>query len=217
MARFLIVEDDEALSALLRYNHEAKDRDPEKGFLRNGTEVGQSREKVDVVVLDWTPPGSSGVERRRRGPNDTNTTRFPVVIAAVGEEAERIRRLVQALLSETHPERVGSLLRVGDTELDRYTRRVFRAGREVHLSPTEFRLLEFLMANPGHVFSREQIWRCVWRHDVYVNERTVDVHMGRLRKALKRGRRLDPIRTVRGTGYAFKEEQYFSSDRISKT
>jgi two-component system, OmpR family, phosphate regulon response regulator PhoB len=115
--------------------------------------------------------------------------------------------MVQALLYETHPELVGSLLRAGDIELDRYTRRVFQSGREVHLSPIEFRLLEFLMASPGHVFSRDQIRRCIWSPDIHINERTVDVHMGRLRKALKRGRPLDPIRTVRGTGYAFKEEQ----------
>ena len=148
--------------------------------------------------------------------NVIKAKRFPVVIAAVGEEAERIRHLIQAALCRTHPELVGSLLRVGDIELDRYTRRVFRAGREVHLGPTEFRLLEFLMASPGHVFSREQIRRGIWSPDVYINERTVDVHMGRLRKALKLGRRLDPIRTVRGSGYAFKEEQYFNSDRIGK-
>jgi two-component system phosphate regulon response regulator PhoB len=124
--------------------------------------------------------------------------------------------VVRALLCQTHPELGGSLLRVGDIELDRYTRRVYRAGREVHLSITEFRLLAFLMASPGNVFSREQIHRSIWSRDVHVNERTIDVHMGRLRKALKRRRRVDPIRTVRGSGYALKEEQYFNSDRKGK-
>ena len=216
MARFLIVEDDEALSALLRCNREAEDRDAEKAFLSDGAEVGQSRERADLVVLDWTLPGVAGVELSRRGPNGSKVKRFPVAIAAVGEEAERIRRLVQAFLCQTHAELVSSVLRIGDIELDRYTHRVFRAGREVHLSITEFRLLEFLMASPGHVFSREQIRRGIWSHDVQFNERTIDVHMGRLRNALKRGRRLDPIRTVRGSGYAFKEDQYFNSDRKGK-
>jgi two-component system phosphate regulon response regulator PhoB len=211
MARFLIVEDDEALTALLRCNHEAEDHDAEKTSLRDSAEVEKIQEKADVVVLDWAPPEASGVELCQREPK-----RFPVVIAVVGEEAERIRNVVQALLRRTHPELGGRLLRVGDIELDRYTRRVFRAGREVHLSMTEFRLLEFLMASPGNVFSREQIRRSIWSRDVHVNERTIDVHMGRLRKALKRGRRLDPIRTVRGSGYALKEEQYFNSDRKRK-
>jgi two-component system phosphate regulon response regulator PhoB len=217
MARFLIVENDEALSAFLRYSHEAEDCDAEKTSLRDGAEVGQSPERADVVVVDWMLPGGSGVELRPGEQNGSKAKRFPLVIAAVGEEAERIRRLVQALLGQTHPELVGGLLRVGDIELDRYTRRAFRAGREVHLSPSEFRLLEFLMASPGHVFSREEILRCVWNPDVYITERTVDVHIGRLRKALRRGRHLDPIRTVRSSGYAFKEEQYFNVDRTSKT
>jgi two-component system, OmpR family, phosphate regulon response regulator PhoB len=211
MARFLIVEDDEALTAFLRCNREAEDREAEKTSLRDGAEVGQSQETADVIVLDWTLPGGPGAELYRRDPNGPRSKRFPVVIAAVGGEAERIRNLIQALLCQTHPELGGSLLRVGDIELDRHTRRVFRAGREVHLSLTEFRLLEFLMATPGHLFSREEI-----RRDIWINERTVDVHMGRLRKALKRGRRLDPIRTVRGAGYALKEEQYFNSDRKGK-
>jgi two-component system phosphate regulon response regulator PhoB len=210
MARFLIVENDDALSAFLRCSREA-DLEAEKTWLSDGAEVGQSHEKADLVVLDWTPP------RYVPGLDGSKAKRFPVVIAAVGEEADRIRHLIQALLCQTHSGLVGSLLRVGDIELDRYTRRVFRAGREVHLSLTEFRLLEFLMATPGHVFSRDDVRRGIWSHDVRINERTVDVHMGRLRKALRQGRRVDPIRTVRGTGYAFKEEQYFSSNHDSKT
>jgi two-component system, OmpR family, phosphate regulon response regulator PhoB len=214
MARFLIVEHDEALSRFFRYNLEEKE--PHKTVLDNDAEVGQRQGDPDIVVLDWTLP-ICGVEHRRRGRNGTKKKRFPVfMIAAVGEEAQRVRNLVQAALRQMHRAPTGTLLRVGDIELDRYTRRVFRAGRELHLSPTEFRLLEFLIANPGQVFSREQI-RGAWGRDVCINDRTIDVHVGRLRNALRSERRLDPIRTVRGSGYSFKEERYFNSDRSGKT
>ena len=112
---------------------------------------------------------------------------------------------IGALLRRARPERVASKLAAGDLELDRDTRRVSRATREVHLGPTEFRLLEFLMQSPGRVFSREQLLDGVWGRDVYIDERTVDVHVGRLRKALNRGRMVDPIRTVRGSGYSLDE------------
>jgi two-component system, OmpR family, phosphate regulon response regulator PhoB len=97
------------------------------------------------------------------------------------------------------------VLAAGDLELDRRALRVRRSGREVHLGPTEFRLLEFLMQSPGRVFSREQLLDGVWGRDVYIDERTVDVHVGRLRKAISRPRSPDPIRTVRGAGYALDE------------
>ena len=112
---------------------------------------------------------------------------------------------IRALLRRAKPEHIAMLLRLGDLELDRETRRVHRAGREIHLGPTEFRLLEFLMQSPGRVFTREQLLDGVWGHDVYIDERTVDVHVGRLRKAINRGREPDPIRTVRGAGYSFNE------------
>ena len=97
------------------------------------------------------------------------------------------------------------VLTIGDLELDRQSHRVRRAGRDLHLGPTEYRLLEYLMRHPGRVYSREQLLDGVWGNDVYVDERTVDVHVGRLRKAINRGREQDPIRTVRGAGYAFDE------------
>jgi two-component system phosphate regulon response regulator PhoB len=97
------------------------------------------------------------------------------------------------------------VLKAGDLELDRTSHRVRRSGREVHLGPTEYRLLEYLMRHPGRVYSREQLLDGVWGNDVYVDERTVDVHVGRLRKAINRAPRADPIRTVRGAGYAFDE------------
>ncbi len=112
---------------------------------------------------------------------------------------------VQALLRRAKPEHVAKALKAGEIEIDRDKKRVYRAGRDIDLGPTEFRLLEFLMMTPGRVFSREQLLDGIWGRDVYIDERTVDVHVGRLRKALSRGREADPIRTVRGAGYAFNE------------
>ena len=112
---------------------------------------------------------------------------------------------MQALLRRARPQRLSSLLTIGDIQLDREKKRVLRAGREISLGPTEFRLLEFMMENPGRVYSREQLLNNVWGRDNYIDERTVDVHVGRLRKAIIRGRETDPIRTVRGGGYAFDE------------
>jgi len=147
------------------------------------------------------------------------------MLTARGEEGERVRGLsigaddyvvkpfsvpellarVRGLLRRSRPERIASLLSAGDLQLDRETRRVRRASRDVHLGPTEFRLLEYLMEKPGRVFSRAQLLDGVWGIAVEIDERTVDVHVGRLRKALSRGRERDPIRTVRGSGYSFDE------------
>jgi len=120
------------------------------------------------------------------------------------QQAELAAR-IHALLRRANPNLVTAALKVGDLELDRTTHRVRRAARDVHLGPTEYRLLEYLMRHPGRVYSREQLLDGVWGNDVYVDERTVDVHIGRLRRAINRGRETDPIRTVRGAGYAFDE------------
>jgi two-component system phosphate regulon response regulator PhoB len=113
---------------------------------------------------------------------------------------------VRALLRRASPEKTADVLTFADIALDRDRKRVSRAGRDVELGPTEFRLLEFLLERPGRVFSREQLLDGVWGNSVYIDERTVDVHVGRLRKALIRGREADPIRTVRGSGYALDEQ-----------
>jgi two-component system phosphate regulon response regulator PhoB len=171
-------------------------------------------------------PGVSGLEicRRLRAREPTKTVPI-IMLTARGEESERVRGLsvgaddyvvkpfsvpelmarVRALLRRSRPERVAARLQAGDLELDRETRRVHRAGRELHLGPTEFRLLEFLMEKPGRVFSRDQLLDAVWGLSAEIDERTVDVHVGRLRKALTSGRDRDPIRTVRGAGYSFDE------------
>ncbi|GJE03735.1 MULTISPECIES: phosphate regulon transcriptional regulator PhoB [Methylobacterium] len=224
--RILIVEDEEPLTLLLRYNLEAEGF--EVDAVARGDEADlRLREQVpDLVLLDWMVPGLSGIELCRRIRARRETERLPVImLTARGEEGDRVRGLatgaddyivkpfsvpellarVRALLRRAKPAHVAHLLVAGDIELDRVSHRVRREGRELHLGPTEFKLLEFLMQSPGRVFSREQLLDGVWGHDVYIDERTVDVHIGRLRKAINRPRSPDPIRTVRGSGYSFDE------------
>ncbi len=226
-ATVMIVEDEEPLTLLLRYNLEAEGFHVE-AVARGDEAETRLRETVpDLLLLDWMLPGISGIELCRRLRSRPETERLPVImLTARGEENERIRGLstgaddyvvkpfsvpelmarIKAILRRAKPELISVILRAGDIELNRETHRVRRNGREIHLGPTEFRLLEFLMQSPGRVFSREQLLDGVWGHDVYVDERTVDVHVGRLRKAINRGRARDPIRTVRGAGYAFDDQ-----------
>jgi two-component system, OmpR family, phosphate regulon response regulator PhoB len=225
-ARILIVEDEEPLTMLLRYNLEAEGYMVDAAVRGDEAEIKISESPPDLVVLDWMLPGLSGIELCRRLRARAATARLPVImLTARGEEGERVRGLatgaddyivkpfslpeliarIGALLRRASPARVAAVLSAGDIELDRDKRRVSRAGRDIALGPTEFRLLEFLMENPGRVYSREQLLDGVWGRDVYIDERTVDVHVGRLRKALNRGREIDPIRTVRGSGYSLNE------------
>lgn len=224
--RILIVEDEEALAILIRYNLEAEGYQVEHVARGDEADLRLREHQPDLVVLDWMLPGLSGIEicRRLRARDDTRA--LPIImLTARGEESERVRGLMQgaddyltkpfsvpelvarvhALLRRVKPERIADRLELGDLELDRVTKRVRRAGSEIHLGPTEYRLLEFLMASPGRVFARAHLLDGVWGQDVYVDERTVDVHVGRLRKALSRRGTADPIRTVRGEGYAFDE------------
>jgi two-component system phosphate regulon response regulator PhoB len=224
--RILIVEDEEALTLLLRYNLEAAGYDIES--VARGDEADlRLREAIpDVVILDWMLPGVSGIELCRRLRSRPETRQLPIVmLTARGEESERVRGLstgaddyvvkpfsvpellarVAALLRRASPERVADVLGFGDIAIDREKKRVTRGGRPIDLGPTEYRLLEFLMERPGRVFSREQLLDGVWGSDIYIDERTVDVHVGRLRKALNRGDEVDPIRTVRGSGYALDD------------
>ena len=222
----LIVEDESDLAIMLRYNLEAE------GFrvqtAASGDEAVEAmRDKLpDLILLDWMLPGLSGIELCRRWRSREETSRIPIImITARGEEEERVRGLatgaddyvvkpfsvpellarIQALLRRTNPALVTNVLKAGDLELDRTSHRVRRAGRDVHLGPTEYRLLEYLMRHPGRVYSREQLLDGVWGNDVYVDERTVDVHVGRLRKAInRRASEADPIRTVRSAGYALE-------------
>lgn len=220
----LIVEDEGPLAALLRYNLEAE------GYAVRHAETGEEAEILvaeappDLVILDWMLPAVSGLEicRRLRARSDTRS--IPVLmLTARGEESDRIRGLstgaddyvvkpfslpellarVKAVLRRSSPNRVSEVLKVADISLDRAAHKVMRGLREVRIGPTEYRLLECFMSSPGRVLSRSQLLDGVWGRDAYVDERTVDVHVGRLRKALIRGRDSDPIRTVRGAGYVF--------------
>ena len=224
--RILIVEDESDLSLLLGYNLEAEGYVVENVERGDEAELRLAENTPDLVILDWMLPGVSGLEICRRLRARESTRTLPVImVTARGEEAERVRGLsvgaddyvvkpfsvpelmarVRALLRRSRPERIAERLYAGDLDLDRETRRVRRGVRDIHLGPTEFRLLEYLLEKPGRVFSRAQLLDGVWGQAEEIDERTVDVHVGRLRKALSRGRERDPIRTVRGTGYAFDE------------
>jgi two-component system phosphate regulon response regulator PhoB len=225
--RILIVEDEEALTLLLRYNLEAAGYDVDTVARGDEADVRFKERPPDLVILDWMLPGLSGIEICRRLRARPDTRQLPIImLTARGEESERVRGLstgaddyivkpfsvpellarVSALLRRSSPERIADILSFGELELDREKKRVSRNGHAIDLGPTEFRLLEFLMERPGRVFSREQLLDGVWGRDVYIDERTVDVHVGRLRKALNRGHADDPIRTVRGAGYALDDK-----------
>src|ERR1700741_4189219 len=201
-ANILIVEDEEPLTTLLRYNLEAEGYEVDAVARGDDADPRLKETAPDLIVLDWVLPGLSGIElcRRLRG-RAPGADVYTVKPFSVPELLARVR----ALLRRASPERVALVLTIGDLELDREKKRVSRASRPVDLGPTEFRLLEFLMERPGRVFSREQLLDGVWGSDVYIDERTVDVHVGRLRKALNRGHATDPIRTVRGAGYSLDD------------
>ena len=225
-ASVLIVEDEEPIKVLLTYNFESE------GYrvraTSSGEEVGRmiADERPNLIILDWMLPGISGIEVCRLLRAKPETRDIPIVmLTARGEESERVRGLAtgaddyvvkpfsvpellaraKSILRRVDPDAVAEVLAAGDLSLDRKTRRVTRAGRDINLSPTEFRLLEHLLQSPGRVYSRAQLLDAVWGREIYVEERTVDVHVGRLRKAISRGRERDPIRTVRGLGYSFDE------------
>ena len=223
--KITVVEDEEALSVLLRYNLEAEGYDVETIPRGDEADIRLQEQVPDLLILDWMLPGVPGIELCRRLRARAGTERLPIImLTARGEESERIRGLstgaddyvvkpfstpelmarVKAMLRRVRPEVVSSQLKCGDIELDRDSHRVHRRSREVRLGPTEFRLLEFFMSAPGRVFSRSQLLDGVWGHDIYVDERTVDVHIGRLRKALNFSNMPDVIRTVRGAGYSME-------------
>lgn len=225
-AKVLIVEDEAPLAEMLRYNLEAEGYRVAHAQTGEEAEMMISEEQPDLVILDWMLPMVSGIELCRRLRTRLETRSIPIVmLTARGEETDRVRGLstgaddyvvkpfsllelkarVKTILRRAAPDRVAEVLKVGDVELDRAAHKVMRGLRAVRLGPTEFRLLEFLMESPGRVLSRALLLDGVWGRDAFVDERTVDVHVGRLRKALIRGKERDPIRTVRGTGYVFGE------------
>jgi two-component system phosphate regulon response regulator PhoB len=220
----LVVEDEAALADLIRYNLAAEGLRVTIAGSGEEAELLVSEDAFDLVVLDWMLPGVSGLEFCRRLRKGEATRTLPIImLTARGEEADRVRGLstgaddyvvkpfsvpeilarVKALLRRAAPQRVAETLQRGDILLDRAAHRVTRGPREVHLGPTEFKLLAYFMENAGRVLTRQQLLDGVWGRDAFIDGRTVDVHVGRLRKALIRGSDPDPIRTVRGTGYSF--------------
>ncbi|MEL6218635.1 MAG: phosphate regulon transcriptional regulator PhoB [Pseudomonadota bacterium] len=233
-ARVLVVEDEDAICALLEYNLQKEGFDVRVSTDGEDALLMIEEDKPDLVLLDWMLPGLSGIEICRRIRARPDSRDVPVImLTARSDEDDRIRGLdtgaddyltkpfsvpeltarVRALLRRSRPTLSAEVATFGDLTLDRETRRVRRAEREVHLGPTEFRLLDCLMQRPGRVFSREQLLDLVWGRDVYVEARTVDVHVGRLRKALNRRGERDPIRTVRAAGYALDETYQTSQVR----
>ena len=220
----LVVEDEDALATLLQYNLEKEGyqvtlaSDGEEALMLAGEAI------PDLVLVDWMLPKVSGIEICRRLRARHETSNVPIImLTARGEEADRVRGLdtgaddyivkpfsmtelfarIRAVLRRIRPGLAEDVTTAGDIAIDRVAHRVKRGEREIHLGPTEFRLLDYLMQHPGRVFSREQLLDAVWGADVYVEARTVDVHVGRLRRAMKTADEIDPIRTVRSAGYAF--------------
>jgi two-component system phosphate regulon response regulator PhoB len=219
----LVVEDEESLATLLQYNLDkegyrvAVAADGEEALLLI------DEKQPDIIILDWMLPTVSGIEVCRRLRQRAETRNIPIIlVTARGEEGDRIRGLdtgaddyvvkpfsmtelcarLRAVLRRIRPGLAEDCVSHGDITIDRVAHRVRRSGAEIHLGPTEFRLLDYFMQHPGRVFSREQLLDAVWGSDVYVETRTVDVHIGRLRRALNGGADNDPIRTVRSAGYA---------------
>jgi len=219
----LVVEDEAAQREILAYNLQAE------GFRVSCAEDGEAgllavaEDPPDVIVLDWMMPHLSGIEVCRQLKIRSETRSIPIImLSARSEDIDKVRGLetgaedyvvkpysvaelmarVRAQLRRVRPATVGQVLAYGDIALDAETHRVTRADAEVKLGPTEFRLLATFMEKPGRVWSREALLDRVWGRDVCVDTRTVDVHVGRLRKALSQAGGDDPLRTVRGAGYA---------------
>ncbi|MGY9105797.1 MAG: phosphate regulon transcriptional regulator PhoB [Alphaproteobacteria bacterium] len=230
----MVVEDESSLATLLRYNLEREGYRVAEASDGEEALIVADETHPDLVILDWMLPQLSGIEvcRRMRARGHLRNTPI-VMLTARGEESDRIRGLdtgaddyivkpfsmsellarVRAVMRRVRPSLVEDVMNVGEISMDRGSHRVKRAGRDIHLGPTEYRLLDQLMQHPGRVFTREQLLDSVWGSDIYVEARTVDVHVGRLRKALNESGERDPIRTVRSAGYSF-DETFASSARV---
>ena len=222
----LIAEDEAPLMTLLRYNVEKEGyraieaRDGDEALMLADEDV------PDLVILDWMLPKVSGIEVCRRLRSRAETRNVPIImLTARGEESDRIRGLdtgaddyitkpfsmtellarMRAVLRRIRPALAEDVVNFGDVSIDRSAHRVKRGDKDIHLGPTEYRLLDHFMQHPGRVFSREQLLDAVWGSGVYVDARTVDVHIGRLRKAMNEPGQPDPIRTVRSAGYALDD------------
>lgn len=223
LAKVLIVEDDTALEALLAYNLEKEGykisvaNDGEDALLQIAEQV------PDLIILDWMLPKLSGIEVCRRLRAKQATKNIPIImLTARTDESDKIRGLdtgaddylhkpfsvaelkarIRAVLRRIRPALADDIVKYADLEVNRVSHKVTRGGIQIHLGPTEFRLLNHFLQYPSRVFSREQLLDAVWGQDVYVEARTVDVHVGRLRKAINIEGHQDLIRTVRASGYS---------------
>ncbi len=222
----LVVEDEDALATLLTWNLEKEGYAVRLAVDGEEALMMVDEQLPDLVLLDWMLPKVAGIEVCRRLRARPDARNIPIIMmTARSEESDRIRGLdtgaddyvtkpfsttelmarVRAVLRRIRPALAEDTLSYGDIELDKVAHRVRRGGREIHLGPTEYRLLDHLMQFPGRVFSREQLLDAVWGSDVYVEARTVDVHIGRLRKAINADGDVDLIRTVRSAGYALDQ------------
>jgi len=225
--RLLLVEDDRALADLLIWHFSREGYDIERTADGDEALLLAEERTPDLVILDWMIEGVTGIEVCRRLRRRSSTAKVPIImLTARGEESDRIRGLetgaddyitkpfsprellarVGAVLRRIRPALAGEQLAYADIEMDLEAHRVRRAGRPVQLGPTEFRLLRHFLESPGRVFSRERLLYAVWSHDPDIDERTVDVHVRRLRKALNEGGLPDVIRTVRSAGYSLDAE-----------
>jgi len=219
----LVVEDDRALCDLLTWNLSAEGYDVRSTGDGEEALMMVREQHPDAIILDWMIEQVPGIEVCRQLRKDRETAGIPIVmLTARGEEEDRIRGLktgaddyvtkpfsprelmarIEALLRRSRPALSGATLQFADIELDPASHRVRRSGEAIHLGPTEFRLLRYFMERPGRVLSRQQILDGVWGMDSDIDERTVDVHIRRLRKAINRAADVDPIRTVRAAGYS---------------
>jgi two-component system phosphate regulon response regulator PhoB len=222
----LIAEDEAPLTTLLRYNFEKEGYRTVEARDGDETLVVLGEETPDLIILDWMLPKVSGIEVCRRLRSRAETRNIPIImLTARGEESDRIRGLdtgaddyltkpfsmtellarMRAVLRRIRPALTEDVVTFGEIAIDRASHRVRRGDKDIHLGPTEYRLLDHFLEHPGRVFSREQLLDAVWGSGVYVDARTVDVHIGRLRKALNEPGQQDPIRTVRSAGYALDE------------
>lgn len=218
-----VVEDDPSQREVLAYNIEAEGYRVVTAASGDEALIAVKDERPDLVVLDWMLPNVSGIEVCRQLKRDVQTAKIPVImLSARSEEDDRVRGLetgaddyivkpysvaellarIRTQLRRTRPAAMGERLEYGDIVVDVEQHRVTRSDTQLKLGPTEYRLLTTFMERPGRVWSREQLLDRVWGRDIYVDTRTVDVHVGRLRKVLTSTGGDDPLRTVRGAGYA---------------
>ena len=227
----LIVEDEPAVRDMVAFALRKAEMEPAHAADARAAQDLIAERVPDLILLDWMLPGMSGLELARRLRKEDLTRGVPIImLTARGEESDRVGGLdagvddyvvkpfspreliarINAVIRRSRGSDTEGQIAVGELRIDSAAHRVYANGDNVPIGPTEYRLLEFFLEHPGRVFSREQLLDSVWGRDIYIDERTVDVHVGRLRKALNRGREADPIRTVRGAGYAL-------NDRFGKT